>query len=187
MLEDSPHMLQVFRDQFAKHQVYHPDPHHKNQTYHGVPSCMNHWNVAGCIGQPKIHDLEFKQTKFKSKCHPMLVFRGFEYLMVSTLQVKATKHTNPAQSGLTTHQRVGWGINPDLYLHWVSGNQHKGAGCHLFCMQKEEHGHKVKRMVGSIPWQACCQFVSWVHTAQTGTYDSIKIWQATLASSIKSM
>ena len=53
---------------------------------------------AGGIGQPKRHDLEFKQTKFTSKCLPVLVFRGYAYLMVPTLQVKATKDTIPTQA-----------------------------------------------------------------------------------------
>ena len=48
---------------------------------------------AGCIGQPKGHDFELKQIKFTSKCRPVLVFRGYAYFMVPTLQVKATKHT----------------------------------------------------------------------------------------------
>ena len=96
MLEDSPHMLQVFRDQFAEHkyviQIYITKLRHTME-------CLVHepLEYAGCIGQPKGHDLELKQTKFTSKCCPVLVFRCYAYLMVPTLQVKATKYTIPAQ------------------------------------------------------------------------------------------
>ena len=62
--------------------------------------CLVHelLECAGCIGQPKGHDLELKQTKFKTKCCPVLVLRGHAYLMVPTLQVKATKDTIPTQA-----------------------------------------------------------------------------------------
>ena len=46
-------------------------------------------------------------------------------------------------------------------------------------MQKKQDGHKVKRIVGSIPWQAYYQFVSLVHPAQAGIFNSIETWQAT--------
>ena len=52
---------------------------------------------AGCIGQPKGYELELKKTKFTSKCHPVLVFRGYAYLMIPTLQINATKYTIPTQ------------------------------------------------------------------------------------------
>ena len=53
---------------------------------------------AGGIGQPNGYDIEFKQTKFISKCRPMLVFRAYTYFMIPTLQVKAAKHTIPTQT-----------------------------------------------------------------------------------------
>ena len=89
-------MLQVFRDQFAEHE-YVIQIHITKIRY--ITECLMHepLECAGCIDQPKGHNLKLKQTKFTSKCHPVLVFRGYTYLMVSTLQVKAIKHTIPIQ------------------------------------------------------------------------------------------
>ena len=62
-------MLQVFRDQFSEHkyviQIYITKLRHTME-------CLVHepLEYAGCIGQPKGHDLELKQTKFTSKCCP---------------------------------------------------------------------------------------------------------------------
>ena len=96
-LEDSSHMQQVFRDQFAKHEYVIQI--HITKIRHTI-ECLMHEPLecaGGGVGQPKGHDLELKQTKFTSKCSPVLVFRGYAYLMVPTLQAKATKYTIPAQ------------------------------------------------------------------------------------------
>ena len=96
MLEDSLHMLQVFRDRFAEHKYVIQI--HITKIRHTM-ECLVHelLEYAGCIGQPKGHDFKLKQTKFTSKYHPVLVFKGYSYLMVPTLQVKAIKHTIPTQ------------------------------------------------------------------------------------------
>ena len=92
MLKDSLHILQVFRNQFAEHEYIIQI--HITKIRHTL-ECLVHepLECAGCIGQPKGHELEFKQTKSTSKYHPVLVFRGYTYLIVYVQQVKATKHT----------------------------------------------------------------------------------------------
>ena len=59
---------------------------------------MNHQNVLGALVSPKGMTLNSKQIIFTSKCRPVLVLRGYAYLMVSTLHVKATKYTIPTQA-----------------------------------------------------------------------------------------
>ena len=68
-------MLQVFRDQFSEHKYVIQI--HITKIRHTM-ECLVHepLECAGCIGQPKGHDLELKQTKFTSKCRPVLVFQG---------------------------------------------------------------------------------------------------------------